>query len=442
MTTERNLDNDPEPRGPLAGLVVLEFDRGLAQYCGKLLADMGAEVIKIEPPGGVPARWVPPFVDDIPDANKSLFFWHYNINKRSVVLDLESEDARKAVRAMVGAADIILDDLGPDLMAGIGLGYEELRTLNERLIYTQITPFGPSGPWSRFNSSDLVQLALGGTMTMTGYDDENDVASYPIAPAGGQAAHITGTLAAIAVMGALQYRETTGKGQYVDVAAHDAVARSNEMGIPYWVFRKEHVLRHTARHGNPKESTSRQLFRCRDGKYAMCLTMYMDDDRRYSSLVEWLESRGLAEDLGSADYATAEARAELTEHIIDVIDRFCAQTDSDDLFHEAQARKLPWSPVNGPWDLVHDPHLRLDRGSVVDVIVPQLTRAATIPGAPYKFERTPWAFRRLAPNLGENSEAIGRDASHARSDSMSPDPNPRGREQIVVGQSITEGPHQ
>ncbi|WP_166741793.1 CaiB/BaiF CoA transferase family protein [Cumulibacter soli] len=390
--------------GPLAGLRVVEIDRGLAQYCGKLLADMGAEVIKIEPPEGAPARRVPPFIGDVEGPERSLFFWHYNMSKRSVVLDLASESARAAVRKLALSADVVLEDLGPQAMADLGLGDAELRSLNERLVYAQITPFGPAGPWSQFASSDLVQLALGGTMTMTGYDDEAGYASFPIAPAGGQAAHMTGTLAAIAIMGALQFRETSGRGQYVDVAAHDAVAASNEMGIPYWVFRQEHVRRHTARHGNPKEITSRQLFRCRDGKYAMCLTMYMDDDRRYRGLVDWMDSHGLAEDLGSAEYATPEARTELTEHIVEVIERFCAQTDSEELFHEAQARKLPWAPVHGPGDLVRDPHVREDRNAVV--AVPALGHAAVAPGAPYKFSRTPWSLRLPAPGLGEDTDSV------------------------------------
>lgn len=146
MSVENAGDTSSVESGPLAGLRVVEIDRGLAQYCGKLLADMGAEVIKIEPPEGAPARRVLPFVGDVADPDRSLFFWHYNMNKRSVVLDLASEPARDAVRKLARSADVILEDLGPQAMADLGLGYAELRSLNERLVYAQVTPVRPRWP--------------------------------------------------------------------------------------------------------------------------------------------------------------------------------------------------------------------------------------------------------------------------------------------------------
>ena len=335
-------------RGPLFGLKVLELDEGLAQYGGKLLADMGADVIKIEPPGGSPSRNVPPFAKGDRPSPVSLHFLHYNTNKRSIVLDLADDADATRFRELSGAADVILDNLAGGVTER-GVLPTELMNANPGLIYARITPFGPQGPWSGLASSDLVQLALGGTMAMTGYDDLPQGESIPIAPAGGQAAHMTGVMAAISVVAALNARERYGTGQIVDVASHDVVTNSNEMGIPYWIFKGANVHRHTGRHAHFKSVTDRQMFRCRDGKYAMCLTKYMTDNKRFEVMRDWFDSRGLAEELMDPKYLDQEYRKTHNTEIIGVIERFCAQTDSADVFHEAQARKLPWAPVNEPW---------------------------------------------------------------------------------------------
>jgi crotonobetainyl-CoA:carnitine CoA-transferase CaiB-like acyl-CoA transferase len=397
--------------GPLTGIRVIEFDDGLAQYCGKLLADMGADVVKVEPLAGSAARSIPPFAHDKPDPNASLYFWHYNLSKRSVVLDLANVDDRDAARELVGSADVVLDGLGPGRLAAAGLDWDDVRPLNPRLIFARITPFGTDGPWAGLASSDLVQLALGGMMTMTGYGDEPGISrSMPIAPAGGQSRHVPAALAAIGIVTALIRRLDSGTGQLVDVAAHDALAHSNEMGIVFWEFRRENVRRHTGRHGNPRERTAPQLFRCRDGRWAMCLTLYMNDNKRFGSLLEWMQSHGLEDDLGDERFRTDPAyRSANNDHIIEVLERFIVQLDSSEVFHEAQARKLPWAPVNGPWDLIDDPHLAA-RGAVCTIEYPRLGRAV-VPGAPYVFSATPWTIRGPAPDLGADNPIITRENS-------------------------------
>jgi crotonobetainyl-CoA:carnitine CoA-transferase CaiB-like acyl-CoA transferase len=392
--------------GPLSGIRVLEFDDGQAQYCGKLLADMGADVVKVEPPAGSAARGVPPFARDQPGPNASLYFWHYNLSKRSVVLDLAEADDRAAARRLTGAADVVIDGLGPGVLAAAGLDWDDLREANPRLVFARVTPFGTDGPWAGFASSDLVQLALGGMMTMTGYGDEPGRSrSMPVAPAGGQSRHVPAVLAAIGVVTALIRRLNSGAGQLVDVAAHDALAHSNEMGTVFWEFRKENVRRHTGRHGNPREHTSPQLFRSRDGRWVMCLTMYMNDNKRYAGLLEWMTSHGLEDDLGGEQFRTDPAyRAAHNDHIIEVLAHFVAQLDSAEVFHQAQARKLPWAPAYGPWDLMKDPHL-IARGGVRPIDYPGLG-PAVVPGPPYQFSATPWTIRGPAPALGADNGQV------------------------------------
>ncbi len=416
VVTNNNLQKNDmnKTSGPLADLRVLEFDDGTAQYCGKLLSDLGAEVIKVEPPSGAHSRRIPPFQNDIPDLNKSLYFWHYNTNKRSVVLDLRHQDAREAVRALVRKTDVVIDGLGCKQMDGWQLGADELRSLNRRLIYARLTPFGTTGPWAEFASSDLVQLALGGTMAMTGYDDIGALGpSYPIAPSGGQANHMGSIMLAIAIMGALNNRVTTGNGQCVDVAIHDVISVSNELGIPYWEFQGSNIYRHTGRHANPREGGAREIFRARDGKWVMCKTTYIDDQLGWRALVDWFDSRNLAEDLDDARYDDASYRIENVDHIAKVIEGFCAQTHSADIFHEAQARKLPWSPVNGPWELLHDPHL-IARAAISGLPGRETGERYIDAGAPYHFSKTPWDIRHSAPDLGADTEAVLRDIGRSR----------------------------
>jgi crotonobetainyl-CoA:carnitine CoA-transferase CaiB-like acyl-CoA transferase len=363
---------------------------------------MGADVIKVEPRAGAPARRVPPFAATSDGSHVSLHFLHYNTNKRSVVLDLDDETDVSRFCELSGRADVILDALVGGI-AGFGISHVGLMTANPQLIYARLTPFGQDGPWSALASSDLVQLALGGTMAMTGYDDRPDGGSLPIAPAGGQAAHMTGLVATIGVLGALNARLHLGRGQIVDVAAHDVVSTSNEMGIPYWIFKRANVYRHTGRHAHYQPVTDRQMFRCRDGKYAMCLTKYMTDDKRFEAMRDWFDSRGLAEFLTDAKYLDQEYRKTHNQEIIGVIERFCGQTDSDEVFHQAQTRKLPWAPVNQARELLDDPHLVADRQAIVTVHQDDLG-PMSYPGAPYKFSATPWWLGRTAPVLGDDRE--------------------------------------
>ncbi|MGM7671143.1 CaiB/BaiF CoA transferase family protein [Microbacterium sp. A93] len=408
MTTAGN-QSEERAVGALSGVRVIELEGTLAQYCGKLLADLGAEVIRVEPPSGAAARAVPPFVRDDSGEVHSLHFWHYNTNKESVVLDLsESQDVER-LASLLREADVLLDASADGVLETLGWTAEDLEQRMPRLVHARITPFGETGPWADFESTDLVQLAMGGTMAMTGYDDLEGHDSFPIAPAGGQAAHFTGMMATFAITGALNARTLTGRGQRVDVAAHDVVAISNEMAFPHWEYERKNVYRHTARHANTKEHTARQMFRCRDGKYAMCLTLYLRESSRWNGLVDWLDEHGLVEDLRDEAYASPAYRAQHQPHIIDVIERFCAHIDSDELFLEAQKRRLPWGPVNRVWDLADDPHLRDDRGAIVNVRQPELGREVAYPGAPYVFSRTPWQLRNTAPKLQADSKEVEQD---------------------------------
>jgi benzylsuccinate CoA-transferase BbsE subunit len=172
--------------GALAGLRVVEFCDELGQLAGKLLADMGADVVKIEPPDGSRARTVGPFVDNEPGPNRSLNFWYYNTNKRSVVVDLGSDEGAERWRQLVAKADIVIDDRPPRWLEDRALGYSVLGSRKPELLWCSITPFGQTGPWANYQSTDMVALALGGPMMMNGYDHEDAPGAPPIRGHGDQ----------------------------------------------------------------------------------------------------------------------------------------------------------------------------------------------------------------------------------------------------------------
>src|SRR5579859_3199396 len=197
--------------GMLAGVRVVEIADELAEYCGLLLAGLGAEVNKVEPPGGSPTRAIGPFLDDVPDRERSIFFWQYNRNKRSVMLDAETREGREHLLRLLDGADVLLDSSCGALNTRLGLDREALAGRFPGLVVARMTPFGDDGPWAGFKGSDLIHLALGGVMMNCGYDPDPSL-HYdlpPIAPQLWHAYHIAGEQLAVGIVAALLHRLRT-----------------------------------------------------------------------------------------------------------------------------------------------------------------------------------------------------------------------------------------
>ena len=378
--------------GALSSITVLELGDGVdVEFAGKLLADLGAQVLKVESPSGAASRHQPPFFQDDSDTDCSIHFWHYNTSKRSVICDLSTDEGIHRLRELHASADAVIDAMVTPLAALLGPMNDGGAPLKSRTVYCRITPFGATGPWAGYQSSDLVQLALGGIMASCGYDDPD---SAPVAPSGGQSGHMTGVNVAIGVLAGLLSRSRSGVSPAFDIAAHDCVTLATEMAFTYWEYQRTTPWRQTGRHARPYP-TSPWNHLCRDGRYVSTLPLYLTDNR-FAAMVEWFDEFGLAGPLRDPRYTTRESRTEHLDEIIPVIRDFCAQHDSDYIFHEAQRRRLPWAPVNFTWDLVDDPHF-VDREAFVPVAHPRHARTITYPGAPYKLSRTPWAVRGCAP---------------------------------------------
>jgi len=383
--------------GCLDGVRVLELASPRIQYAGKLCGDMGADVIKIEPPGGDVARHVGPFVDDIPDPNRSIYFWHYNTSKRAITLELQAEQGRQLFERLLATTDVVLEGFDPDYLGNLGLDYDHIRKINPRVIMASLTEFGQDGPWRHWKGGDLIQLALGGTMASTGYDDPT---SAPIAPGGYQAEHTGGHYIFIGVLAALLERATSLEGQYIDVAIHDALSSLTDLAIPTWIYRKRALFRNTGQHAHVERPPQRQ-FRCKDGRYLNTLMPNLDASM-WHALVSWLDSEGMAEDLWDEKYRDPYVRKETWHHWMGIVGKFIESHDSQLMYHGAQVRHITWAQVRAPEETLTDLHLE-DRGFWAEVEHPEEQRPFTYPGAPYPMPEAPWKVRRRAPLVGEHN---------------------------------------
>jgi crotonobetainyl-CoA:carnitine CoA-transferase CaiB-like acyl-CoA transferase len=391
--------------GPLAGLRVLELADEKGQFCGKLLGDLGADVVKIEPPGGEPNRHVGPFLDDIPHPERSLSFWHYNTSKRSITLHLATADGRQIFSRLAGTADVILETFRPGFLASLELGYESLREQNPRLIMCSLTPFGQTGPWRDYLSSDLLHMAAGGEMASCGYDEADVADAPPIAPGGGNAWHMGCHFAYMGIMAALVHRTVAGQGQYIDVSIHEACALTTEAAIANYVYRGEVLRRQTGRH-HAAGATPRTQFRAKDGTYVCALVGGRLNPKFVRDLAELLDSYGMAGDLKDPKYQDQAFITANTSHIIDdLVADFIASLPAEEVYHAAQARGFTWGAVRALEMLLDDGHLH-DRGFWKQVEHPEIGRSFVYPGEAAIYNGSPWRISRRAPLVGEHNTEI------------------------------------
>ncbi|MGE0222529.1 MAG: CaiB/BaiF CoA transferase family protein [Acetobacteraceae bacterium] len=391
--------------GPLAGLRVLELSDEKGQFCGKLLGDLGADVVKIEPPGGEPCRHVGPFLDDIPHPERSLSFWYYNTSKRGITLALETADGQALFRRLASGADVVLETFRPGHMASLGLGYDALHEMNPALVMCSVTPFGQDGPWRDYLSSDLLHMAAGGEMASCGYDEADVPNAPPIAPGGGNAWHMGCHYAYMGIMAALVYRSVSGQGQYIDTSIHEACALTTESAIANYVYRGEVLKRQTGRH-HAMGPTPRTQFRAKDGVYVTALISGGLNPRNVRNLAELMDSYGMAGDLKDPKYQDPSVIAASTSHIIDgLLADFIASLPADEVYHAGQARGFTWGSVRTPEMLLEDGHLQ-DRGFWKQVEHPELGRSFTYPGEAAIYNGTPWRISRRAPLIGEHNVEV------------------------------------
>jgi len=372
--------------------------------CGKILGDLGADVIKIEPPGGDPTRNSGPFYHDIPDPEKSLYWFAYNTSKRGITLNIETADGREIFKRLVKTADFVIESFQPGYMDELGLSYSVLRQMNPRIVMTSITPFGQTGPYKDYKAPDLVAMAMGGLMYMCGDTDRPPVRisiAQSYSHAAVQAA--TGTLIA-------HYQsEMTGEGQHVDVSIQESILWTLTYTVQYWSTNKL-LFSRSGGQWKAFDTAYRVVFPCKDGyvSYRLGFSKMLGGD--YARLVKAMDSEGMAGDLKDVDWpsqSVVQAQQDIDRWEETMIKYFMNYTKAE-LHQKALAWGFMLCPVNDPKDVLEYQQLTA-RDYWVGVEHPELDTMITYPGAFFKSSETPGEIRRRAPLIGEHNQEVYED---------------------------------
>lgn len=384
---------------------VLDLTDEKGFLCGKMLADLGADVIKVEKPGGDRSRNIGPFYHNIPDPEKSLYWFAYNANKRGITLNVDSVDGKRILTRLIRTFDVVIESFPPGHIEHLDLGYSSLVKINPGIIMASITPFGNFGPYRDYKTSDIVCMALGGYMYLCGDADRAPVrVSIP------QAYLHAAADAAVAIVIALHYRKETGLGQHIDTSAQAATVMCTLNNIAFWELSNT-VLRRAGpyRAGLSSGAIQRQTWRCKDG--FVTLTMYGGKTGAVTNhgLVEWMNSEGVKSDFLNAmdweNFDTARVDQATWDKIQESIAGFLLQHTKSELFEGAAKRGIMLYPVASCIDLITHQHLK-ERDFWQEVEHPELDTSILYPGLCPKSSATELKIKRRAPLIGEHNEEI------------------------------------
>ncbi|MDE0055662.1 MAG: CoA transferase [Gammaproteobacteria bacterium] len=407
--------NSSPRQGALQGVRVVELAGDSVAFAGKLLGDMGADVILVEPPGGDPARGYPPFVDDEPGEDRSLYWWHYHTSKRGVVIDLDDEAGRDRFRALVATADVLLEGEPRERLGSLGIDHEDLKSIREDLVHVAVTPYGRADPKSDLPFTDLTLMAAGGPPWSCGYDDH----SLPPIRGPLQGFHIACHFAVMSTLTALLHRALSGTGQFVDVSMTAAGNVTTEGASYNWLIARNTVQRQTGRHASVQPSVETQQL-CADGRYANT-GVGPRQAAGFAALDRWLRELGLDAELPEAVFLEMGANYEGPLDISKIgeddeitaifgasraaLRLIASRLPAQEFFIGCQSAGLTAGAVNSPEEAFEDEHFK-SHGFQVPVFHEDLGRDVLYPGAPIKLPECPWAISRRAPKLGEHDDEV------------------------------------
>jgi crotonobetainyl-CoA:carnitine CoA-transferase CaiB-like acyl-CoA transferase len=385
---------------------VLDLTDELGFLCGKVLGDLGADVVKVERPGGDPARNIGPFYGGRPDPQKSLYWFAFNNNKRGITLDIESRKGKDLFRRLVERADFIFESFMPGYLQDLGLDYKALKAVNPRIVFTSITPFGQTGPYSRFKASDIEIMAMSGCMSLTG-----DPGRPPLRVTFPQSYHWTGSHALIGTLAAHLRRQRAGAGEQVDVSAQACLLWAFSHAHTFWDLNR-HVEKRAGSFMTGRSITGakmRVFWPCKDGYLNFIIYGGEAGRRTNQALVQWMDSKGMAPDfLKTKDWSTfniAEVTQEEIDRMEEPIGRFFQGIAKKEFFAEVIKREMLGYPVATVEEIFADPQLE-SRGFWQNLDHPELGTAIIYPGPFARFSESPCALRRRAPLIGEHNEEI------------------------------------
>jgi len=397
------------PTGPLAGYRVLDFADEKGQFCARLLGELGADVIKVEPPReGDPTRQNGPFFRGEQGLETSLYWWTMNAGKRSITCQLKLEQGRDLVRRLVEKSDIVIETNPPGEAAKLGLDYETLSQANPGIIVVSITNFGQTGPYKDWKATDIVGSAMGGHMYLNG-----DPERGPVRTTAPQAYMQVNVQAAVGAMVALYARGVNGGvGQHVDVSMQEAMANAMDNAQATWDILHINLSGPGLRRNNRAAFGARYLYETVDG-WVACLQAGGLIGPQSGPIIDWLAEEGEANGLDSPEWreklgGLEPLSPEDQAYVEETMAKFCAKRKKLELVAEAQRRGAGWAPVLSPREIVENEQLAA-REYWVRVHHEDLGESFIYPGAPVKMSETPWKQRGRAPRLGEHNEQVYRD---------------------------------
>jgi crotonobetainyl-CoA:carnitine CoA-transferase CaiB-like acyl-CoA transferase len=383
------LGTEDKKKGLLEGIQILDLADEKASFCSKLLADLGARVIKIEKPGGDPSRRIGPFLEGAPHTEKSFFFYCNNTNKLGITLDLGHEDGKKIFFKLLKKTDTVIEAFRPGYIKEIGLGFDVLKEVNPELILVSVSGFGEDGPRSQDKSCDLVASAVGGSMYLNG-----SPSTPPLKPFGEQSYYTVSLFAAVGILLALRKRARTGKGEHIDISLQEAVVSTVDHVMIRFFYEK--VI--AERRGRLYWNNDFCILPCKDGHILLTLSL------RWDILVEWIKSEGMAGDLQEEKYLEEEYRIAHLDHIIEVLERWTESHTTQELFELGQLMHFPWAPIYSMNEVLNNPQLKA-REFFTAVDHPEINKSLLYPGLPYKFASSLDQWKR-APLIGEDNVQV------------------------------------
>ena len=388
-----------ETPGALQGLRILDLSEENGQFCTKLMADMGADVIKIEPPSGDPVRRIGPFYHDEEALEKSLYWFVLNTSKRGLTLDITTPRGTELLRQLVATADFVVESFSPGTLDRLGLGYAALTQIRPDLILTSITNYGQSGPYRDYVGTDLDILGMSGTLFLCGDPDRS-----PTRVNASQAPIYAGIQAYVGSLLAHYHRLESGEGQWVDVSMQECATLLHYSQI-VWNAYGLVMPRLGDRLQVAPGAVVRYCFPCQDG-YVQAIPQLT-----WSTFVPWMNEHGMAGNLTGLEWEerlqtlVSDWEQEHIDYSEEIIANFLAGFTKRELYEEGQRRSQFVYPVYNARDSLEDTQLH-HREYFVPVQHAELEATLTYPGAPWKLSGTPWRLRRRAPLLGEHTADI------------------------------------
>ena len=373
--------------GALAGVRILDLTRVLAgPFCTMLLGDMGAEIIKVEEPGkGDDTRTYPPFIEGY-----STYFCNMNRNKKSIALDLKKPEAKAVFKEMIKNVDVVIENYKPGTMSKLGIGYDDLKTINPRLIFASISGFGQYGPYKDRPGYDIIGQAMGGLMSVSGWPD-----SPPTRSGTAMGDILAGLNCCIGILAALKGRDVTGRGQSVDVALVDSVVSAMETIIQIYLVEK----RIPGRIGNRYEFIyPYDTFAAADG----WVVIGVGNDPVWKRFCQVIGREDLME---RPEFKSNPDRIKNNHELNVIVTEWTRQHKVTEIVDLLLANSVPSAPIYNVEQIVNDPHIAGAREMFVDMLNPQ-GHPMQVVACPIKFSETKATVRTTAPNLGEHTNLV------------------------------------